>query len=207
MVTIQHRIILSPFKRQSTNQYKIVFCVYQIFVWTRSQILMLRSKPFICRAKPDSIVSVRTLLFDSLCNAMVLITEFSSACSLETNPSVYCLEKQNAVFLRSHAFFLFWFLFLSSVFFFYWGGGVFEIQDTLLRIPRVLLIGKLWDYSCLQKCWCLQPLIFTYDNWIRFNQPINFSCSHSPFFMSDYLQLSSLRLLYGNEVTYYLCSC
>ena len=123
MVTIQHRIILSPFKRQSTNQYKIVFCVYQIFVWTRSQILMLRSKPFVCRAKPDSIVSVRTLLFDSLCNAMVLITEFSSACSLETNPSVYCLEKQNAVFLRSHAFFLFWFLFLSSVFFFFIGGG------------------------------------------------------------------------------------
>ena len=52
---------------------------------------------------------------------MVLITEFSSACSLETNPSVYCLEKQNAVFLRSHAFFCFVFLFLSSVFFF--GGG------------------------------------------------------------------------------------
>ena len=126
MVTIQHRIILSPFKRQSTNQYKIVFCVYQIFVWTRSQILMLRSKPFICRAKPDSIVSVRTLLFDSLCNAMVLITESSSACSLETNPSVYCLEKQNAVFLRSHAFFCFVFLFLSSVFFFFGGGGVWN---------------------------------------------------------------------------------
>ena len=125
MVTIQHCIILSPFKRQSTNQYKIVFCVYQISVWTRSQILMLRSKPFICRAEPDSIVSVRTLLFDSLCNAMVLITEFSSACSLETNPSVCYLEKQNAFFLRSHAFFLFVFLFSSSVFFFL-GGGVWN---------------------------------------------------------------------------------
>ena len=104
-------------------------------------------------------------------------------------------------------FFVLIFVFVFCFFFFLLGGGGFEIQDTLLRIPRVLLIGKLWDYSCLQKCWCLQPLIFTYDNWIRFNQPINFSCSHSPFFMSDYLQLSSLRLLYGNEVTYYLCSC
>ena len=128
MVTIQHRIILSPFKRQSTNQYKIVFCVYQISVWTRSQILMLRSKPFICRAEPDSIVSVRTLLFDSLCNAMVLITEFSSACSLETNPSVYYLEKQNAVFLRSHAFF-FVLIFFCLLFFFFGGGGLkFKIR-------------------------------------------------------------------------------
>ena len=128
MVTIQHRIILSPFKRQSTNQYMIVSCVYQISVWTRSQILMLRSKPF-------TIAS----LFYSLCNAMIFSCKVFFSLHFG-NKSLSLLPRRAAVFLWSHAFFLFCFLFLLLLFFFL-GGGV-EIKDKLLWIPRVLLIGN-----------------------------------------------------------------
>ena len=129
MVTIQHRIILSPSKRQSTNQYMIVSCVYQISVWTRSQILMLRSKPFTTAS-----------LFYSLCNAMIFSCKvFFSLHFGNKSLSLLPRRAECSFFVITCFFFLFVFCFLLLLFFL--GGGV-EMKDKLLWIPRVLLIGN-----------------------------------------------------------------
>ena len=132
MVTIQHRIILSPFKRQSTNQYMIVSCVYQISVWTRSQILMLRSKPF-TSASP----------FYSLCNAMIFSCKvFFSLHFGNKSLSLLPRRAECSFFVITCFFFCFVFCFLLLLLLFFFGGGV-EIKDKLLWIPRVLLIGNI----------------------------------------------------------------
>ena len=173
MVTIQHRIILSPFKRQSTNQYMIVSCVYQISVWTRSQILMLRSKPFTTAS-----------LFYPLCNAMIFSCKvFFSLHFGNKSLSLLPRRAESSFFCDHMLFFCFVFCFLLLLLFFL--GGL-KLKLSCCEFHEFYLLEIPWDYSCLQKCRCLQPLIFTWDNSIRFNQSINFSCSHSSFFMSDY---------------------
>ena len=128
MVTIQHRTILSPFKRQSTNQYMIVSCEYQISVWTRSQILMLRSKPFTTAS-----------LFYSLCNAMIFSCKvFFSLHFGNKSLSLLPRRAESSFFCDRMLFFVLFFVFCCSCCFF---GGV-EIKDKLLWIPRVLLIGN-----------------------------------------------------------------
>ena len=63
MVTVQHCIILS--KGRLLNQYKKVFFVYQISLWTRSQILMLRSIPFFAGPSQILLFSIRTSFYYS----------------------------------------------------------------------------------------------------------------------------------------------
>ena len=50
--------------------YKIVSCVYQIFIYTCSQILLLWSKPFFSWQSQILLFSFHKSLFDSHCNAM-----------------------------------------------------------------------------------------------------------------------------------------
>ena len=153
MVTIQHRIILSPFKRQSTNQYMIVSCVYQISVWTRSQILMLRSKPF-TSASP----------FYSLCNAMIFSCKvFFSLHFGNKSLSLLPRRAECSFFVITCFFFCFVFCFLLLLLLFFFGGGL-KLKISCCEFHEFYLLEISWDYSCLQKCRCFQPLIFTWDN-------------------------------------------
>ena len=153
MVTIQHRIILSPFKRQSTNQYMIVSCVYQISVWTRSQILMLRSKPFTTAS-----------LFYSLCNAVIFSCKvFFSLHFGNKSLSLLPRRAESSFFVIKRFFFLFCFLFFVVVVVVFFGGGL-KLKISCCEFHEFYLLEIPWDYSCLQKCRCLQPLIFTWDN-------------------------------------------
>ena len=129
MVTIQHSIILSPFKRQSTNQYMIVSCVYQISVWTRSRILILRSKPFTTAS-----------LFDSLCNAMIFSYKvFFSLHFGNKSLSLLPRRAESSLFVITCFFFVLFLVFCCWCCF---GGVGVEIKEKLLWIPRVLLLGN-----------------------------------------------------------------
>ena len=149
MVTIQHRIILSPFKRQSTNQYMIVSCVYQISVWTRSQILMLRSKPLTTAS-----------LFYSLCNAMIFSCKVFFSLHFGNKSLSLLPRRAECSFLWSHAFFFVLFFVVVAVVFL---GGL-KLKISCCEFHEFYLLEIPWDYSCLHKCRCLQPLIFTWDN-------------------------------------------
>ena len=151
MVTIQHRIVLSPFKRQSTNQCMIVSCVYQISVWTRSQILMLRSKPFTTAS-----------LFYSICNAMIFSCKvFFSLHFGNKSLSLLPRRAESSLFVITCFFFVLFLVFCCCCCF---GGGGLKLKISCCEFHEFYFLEIPWDYSCLQKFRCLQPLIFTWDN-------------------------------------------
>ena len=116
MVATQHCIILNTFIRQSTKPIQdSILCVSNLHMYIISNF-NASIQAFLCRAKPDPRV-------------FHLYITFFLCLQLETNRLFYCLQKQNVVFFHK--------------LFFFWGGEEGEIKDTLQRIPRVLLSGKI----------------------------------------------------------------